>query len=50
VYVQNYIRALQTNGAPVGSAVLLAAAIEIVMSHDLALRAENGCHIALRAL
>jgi len=31
----------------VGSAVLLAAAKEIVMSHDSTLLAENGGHIAL---
>ena len=45
--VQSYVRALQTTGAPIGSAVVLAAAKGIVMSHDHTLLVENGGHIAL---
>ena len=45
--VQSYIRALQVTGAPIGSAIIIAAAKGIVMSNDPTQLVENGGHIAL---
>ena len=40
--VQSYIRALQVTGAPIGSAIIIAAAKGIVMSNDPTQLVENG--------
>lgn len=45
--VQCYVRALQATGAPIGSAIIIAAAKGIVMSNDHTQLAENGGHIVL---
>ena len=45
--VQSYVRALQKTGAPVGSAVIIAAAKGIVKSSNPPLLAENGGRITL---